>query len=977
MTSSFRAAARTALAALFVLSPLALAQQDFSKVEVKAEKLGDGVFMLTGAGGNLGVSAGEDGVILIDDQYAPLTEKILAAIRTISAKPVRFLINTHLHGDHTGGNENLGKGGVLIVAHENVRKRMSVEQISELFKRTTPAYPKVALPVVTFTDAVTFHLNGDEILAFHVPPAHTDGDTVIRFTKANVIHTGDLFFNGTYPVIDLESGGSVEGVVAAADRLLSLCDAKTKLIPGHGPAATPADLKAYREMVSGTYAAVMKLVQAGKTREEILAAKPTAPWDEKWGKGFMKPEVFTTVLLNDADARLHPKAPKTRAESVSDTLHGVAVADPYRWLENQNSPGTREWIAAENRYAESVLGTIPGREALVRRLEKLMKVDQQGIPREAGGRYFYSARRGGDEQSMLYVRRGLSGTDEVLVDPHPMSPDRTVSVNFVDISDDGKLVAYGTRQGGEDEVAVSIVDVDTKVLLPDRFPRARYSGFAITNDHKWAWYGKQTDKGPRVFRHAMGSDPAADEMVFGEVYGPGVGIGASITEDGKWLQLGVSYGSAGKTEIWVKNLATNGPITPVVKGIDAEFSGRIASNTLFVRTDWKAPNGRVLRIDLGNPEPEAWKEIVPEGKAPLQGTFLAGGRLFVSDLPDVASRVRIFDANGKPLGILPLPGIGSGGGVAGRWGRDEAFFTFTSFNAPLTIYRYDVKTNKAVEWWKSGVPVDPAAIEVKQVFVTSKDGTKIPMFLVYRKGLVPDGKAPVWLTGYGGFRISQTPGFRANAILWAERGGVYAVAGLRGGGEYGEEWHKAGMLAKKQNVFDDFISAAEWLIANRYTTSERLAISGGSNGGLLVGAAMTQRPELFRAVICSVPLLDMVRYDRFKIAKFWVPEYGTADDAEQFRVLYAYSPYHHVKDGTRYPAVLFVSGDSDTRVDPLHARKMAARMQKAVEGVPGARPVLLHYDTKSGHSGGKPVSKAIEDTADEIQFLFGQLGMTP
>ena len=979
MTSSFRAAVRAALAALaalLVLSPLALAQQDFSKVEVKAEKLGEGVYMLTGAGGNLGVSAGEDGVVLIDDQYAPLTERILAAIRTISEKPVRFLINTHLHGDHTGGNENLGKGGVLIVAHENVRKRMSVEQFSELFKRTTPAYPKVALPVVTFTEAVTFHLNGDEILAFHVPPAHTDGDTVIRFKKANVIHTGDLFFNGTYPVIDLESGGSVEGVVGAADRLLALCDAKTKLIPGHGPAATPADLKAYREMVAGTYAEVKKLVQAGKTREEILAAKPLAPWDEKWGKGFMKPEIFTTVLFNDADARLHPRAPKTRAEHVSDTLHGVAVADPYRWLEDQNSPGTREWIAAENRYAESVLGAVPGRAALVRRLEQLLKTDQQGIPREAGGRYFYSARRGDEEQSILYVRRGLSGTEEVLVDPHPLSPDRTVSVNFVDISDDGKLVAYGTRQGGEDEVAVSILDVDTKALLPDRFPRARYSGFAITNDHRWAWYGKQTEKGPRVFRHAMGSDPAADEMVFGEGYGPGVGIGASITEDGKWLQLGVSYGSAGKTEIWVKNLATNGPIAPVVKGIDAEFSGRIARDTLFVRTAWKAPNGRVLRIDLGNPAPEAWKEIVPEGKAPLQGISLAGGRLFVSDLPDVASRVRVFDADGKPLGILPLPGIGSGGGVAGRWGRDEAFFTFTSFNAPLTIYRYDVKTNRATEWWKSSVPVDTAAIEVKQVFVTSKDGTKVPMFLVHRMGLVPDGKTPVWLTGYGGFRLAQTPSFRPSAVLWAERGGVYAVAGLRGGGEYGEEWHKAGMLAKKQNVFDDFIASAEWLIGNRYATPDRLAISGGSNGGLLVGAALTQRPELFRAVICSVPLLDMVRYDKFKIAKFWVPEYGTADDAEQFRVLYAYSPYHHVKDGTRYPAVLFVSGDSDTRVDPLHARKMTARMQKAVEGFPGARPVLLHYDTKSGHSGGKPVSKAIEDTADEIQFLFGQLGMS-
>ncbi|MFI5182490.1 MAG: prolyl oligopeptidase family serine peptidase [Thermoanaerobaculia bacterium] len=980
MTRARLCGLRTALAALVVLvafSPLAFAQTDFSKVEIKAEKVGEGVYMMTGAGGNLGVSAGEDGVVLIDDQFAPLSGKILAAIRMISEKPVRFVINTHLHGDHVSGNENLARGGVLIVAHENVRKRMSVEQVSEVFKRTTPAYPKVALPVVTFTDAITIHVNGDDLVAFHVPPAHTDGDTVIRFAKANVIQTGDLFFNGNYPVIDLESGGSVEGMIAAADRILALSDAKTKLIPGHGPVASPADLRTFREMLAGTYTTVKTLVQAGKTREEVLDAKPTAPWDEKWGKGFMKPDLFTTVLFLDADARLHPKAPKTRAENVTETLHGVAVADPYRWLEDQSSPETRAWIEAQNRYADAILGVLPGRAALVRRLEQLLKIDQQGIPREAGGRYFYSARKADQEQPILYVRQGLSGKEEVLVDPHPMSPDRTVTVNFVDISDDGKLVACGTRQGGEDEVTVSILDVDTKALLPDRFPRARYSGFAITTDHKTAWYGKQTENGPRVYRHTMGADPAKDEVVFGDGYGKGIGIGVSITEDGKWLQLGVSYGSAGKNDIWVKDLSKNGPVTPIVQGLDAEFSGRIAADRLFVRTDWKAPNGRVLRIDLGNPAPESWKEIVPEGKAPLQGISLAGGRLFVSELPDVASRVRIFDTNGRPLGTLPLPGIGSGGGVAGRWGRDEAFFTFTSFNVPPAIYRYDVKTNRATEWWRSSVPVDMAALEVKQVFVTSKDGTKVPMFLVHRKGLVPDGKAPVWLTGYGGFRISQTPSFRPSAVLWAERGGVYAVAGMRGGGEYGEEWHKAGMLAKKQNVFDDFIASAEWLIANRYTTSEKLAISGGSNGGLLVGAVMTQRPELYRAVICSVPLLDMVRYDKFKIAKFWVPEYGTADDPEQFKILYGYSPYHHVKDGTRYPAVLFVSGDSDTRVDPLHARKMTARMQKAVEGVPGARPVLLHYDTKSGHSGGKPVSKTVEDTADELQFLFSQLGAAP
>ncbi len=979
MIFPFRSGPKAALTsfAATLLAAAAFAQQDFSKVEVKAEKVGESVFLLTGAGGNVGVSAGPDGVVLVDDQYAPVTGKILAAIRTISDRPVRFVVNTHWHGDHTGGNENLGKDGAVVVAHENVRKRMLAGQFSEFLKREMPASPKAALPVVTFADAVTFHLNGEEIRAFHVPPAHTDGDTVIRFTKANVVQTGDLFFNGTYPFIDLESGGSVEGVLAAADRILALCDAKTKLIPGHGPVATRAELKAYRDMLAGAYGAVKGLVAGGKTKEEVLAAKPTAPWDERWGKGFMKPDLFTAILFTDADAKLHPKPPRARIDGAVDTLHGVAVADPYRWLEDQNSAETRDWIEAENRYADAVLGAIPGREAVTKRLGQLLKVDQRGVPREAGGRYFYTARQADQEQALLCVRQGLGGKEEVLVDPHPMSPDRTVSVNFQDISDDGKLVAYGTRQGGEDEVAVSFLDVDTRALLPDRFARARYSGVAITNDRKGVWYGKQTEKGPRVCYHALGSDPAKDTVVFGEGYGPGVGIRTSISEDGKWLQLGVFHGSAGKSEIWVKNLAKNGPITPVIRGLDAQFSGQIAGDVLFVRTDWKAPNGRVLKVDLGDPAPEKWKEIVPEGRFALQGISLAGGRLFVSDLPDVVSRVRIFDPDGKALGDLFLPGAGSAGSVTGRWGRDEAFFTFTSFNVPPTIYRYGVRTNTSAVWWKSGAPVDTAALDVKQVFVTSKDGTKVPMFLVFRKGFVPDGKAPVRLTGYGGFRISETPSFRAAAVLWAERGGVYALACLRGGGEYGEEWHKAGMLAKKQNVFDDFIASAEWLIANKYTTPERLAISGGSNGGLLVGAAMTQRPDLFRAVVCSVPLLDMVRYDKFKIAKFWVPEYGSADDAEQFKVLYAYSPYHHVVDGTRYPAVLFVSGDSDTRVDPLHARKMAARMQKAVLGVPDACPVILHYDTKSGHSGGKPVSKTIEDTADELQFLFSQLGMTP
>ena len=672
-----------------------------------------------------------------------------------------------------------------------------------------------------------------------------------------------------------------------------------------------------------------------------------------------------------------PKMPGTRSESVVDTLHGVAVADPYRWLEDQQSPETRAWIDVQNRYTDSRLGAVPGRAAVVKRLTELTRVDTMSTPFERGGRFFYTSRKKGQELSVLCVRKGLAAKEDVLVDPHSLSPDRSVSASFVDVSDDGKLVAWGRRQGGEDEVVVSLLEVDTNVTLADVFPRARYSGFAITKDRKSIWYGRQTEKGPRVFHHALGTDPAKDAVVFGEGYGPGKIIGVGASENGRWLALTVSYGSSGKTEVWAKDLSKDGEVFPVVKGLDAQFFGEFGDDALYVRTDWKAPNGRILRIDPTNPAPAAWKEVVPEGPAAIQGLSLAGGKLFVRDLSDVVARVRIFDLSGKPLGTMALPGLGSVSSLSGQWASSEAFYSFSSFNVPNAIYHYDVAAGKASEWWHADVPLDASTLEVKQVFYRSKDGTKIPMFLVYRKGLALDGTAPALLTAYGGFKVSLTPQFSARAVVFAERGGVVAVPNLRGGGEYGEAWHRAGMLAKKQNVFDDFTAAAEWLVANRYGSPSRLSISGGSNGGLLVGAALTQRPELFRAVICQVPLLDMVRYDRFKVAKFWVPEYGTADDPEQFRILYAYSPYHHVKDGVRYPAVMFVTGDSDTRVDPLHARKMTALMQMQAASVPGARPILLHYDTKSGHSAGKPISQTIEDTADELQFLAWQLDMAP
>ena len=667
--------------------------------------------------------------------------------------------------------------------------------------------------------------------------------------------------------------------------------------------------------------------------------------------------------------------PETRVAVVRDTLHGAVIEDPYRWLEDKNSPETREWLARQIAFTEAALGARPGRESLHARLEQLLKVDAQSVPTERGGRYFFTRRLANQDQRVLVVRKAREGADEVLLDPIPLSPDHSTSVSYLDIAADGSLVAIGTRQGGKDELAVTFMDVDSHQLLPDRLPEARYFAVAIKPDKSGFYYSKYTPEGSRVYYHAMGADPAHDALLFGEGRGPEQIVDAALSDDGRWLLLTVYHGSSGdQVELWFKNVATDGPITPIVSDLKSFFTAVIAGDRLYVRTNWNASNGRILRVELTDPAREHWKEIVPAGPIAIEDFAVAGGRLFVNVLDHVVSKVRVYDADGKPKGEIPMPAIGSAGALAGRWTSNEAFFTFTSFLVPPTIYRYDVAAGKRTEWWHASVPVQSAGTEVQQVWYASKDGTQVPMFLVYKKGLKLDGSHPTYLTGYGGFTVNITPTFSALAALWVENGGVYAVPNLRGGSEFGEAWHQAGMLAKKQNVFDDFTSAAEWLIATHYTNPRKLAIEGGSNGGLLVGAAFTQRPELFQAVICAVPLLDMLRYQNFLVARFWVPEYGSSEDAEQFKYIRAYSPYQHVKPGTDYPAILFVSGDSDTRVDPLHARKMAALMQASTGG---ERPILLHYDTKAGHAGGKPVSKQIDDGTDEMLFLFWQLGMTP
>jgi len=423
----------------------------------------------------------------------------------------------------------------------------------------------------------------------------------------------------------------------------------------------------------------------------------------------------------------------------------------------------------------------------------------------------------------------------------------------------------------------------------------------------------------------------------------------------------------------LKDLKSGEPVKAIVNDLDSLFFGDIEGGRLYMTTNWKAPRWHIYSVDLKNPVREAWTEIIPESDASIQNFGLYGGRIIVDYVRNATSQLRLFEVNGKSVGDVPLPTLGSVSGTTGRWENGQVFLDFHSFNTPDTILSYDVKSEKLDTWQKSSVPIDSDKYTVEQVWYESKDKTRVPMFLFYKKGLVRDGARPVVLTGYGGFNVSNTPAFSALGVVLADHGGIYALANLRGGGEFGETWHHAGMMENKQNVFDDFIAAGEWLIANKYTNSSKLAIAGGSNGGLLVGAAMTQRPDLFKAVVCLYPLLDMVRYQKFPPATWWVPEYGSSDDAAQFKYILAYSPYQNVKDGTKYPATLFVTGDGDTRVNPLHARKMAARVQ-AANG--GENPILILYDTKSGHSGGRPLNKEIEENTDIASFLFLELGVT-
>jgi prolyl oligopeptidase len=665
--------------------------------------------------------------------------------------------------------------------------------------------------------------------------------------------------------------------------------------------------------------------------------------------------------------------PVTRKDSVVDVLHGVSIPDPYRWLEDQDSAETRAWLESENRCTEAVLRAVPGREQITKRLSELQKTDSFATPLQRNGDYFFEKRAAGQDLYVICRRHGLNGADEVLLDPAGMSADHSTSVVLRGVTDDAATLAYGVRAGGRDEVTMHFLDVKSRKDLRDVLPVADYFSLDFEPSGRGVYYARSTAEGPRVMHHVMGSDPASDAEIFGKGYGPEKIIGGQLSRDGRDLLISVSYGSGiTRSDLYFKDLETNSAVKPIVNDTEALFGGEIQAGKAVVATNWKAPKWHIYLVDLKNPARDAWKEIVPESDASFENVGLFGGKIYVQYVRNVVSQLKIFDIDGKPDGEIALPSLGAVTGSSGSWDSPEIFLAFESFNIPGSIYRYDLNHRDLKPWVSPKVPIDPNAYTVEQVWYESKDKTRVPMFLFYKKGMVKNGATPVWLTAYGGFDVNLTPGFSPSAVEWADAGGIFAQPNLRGGGEFGEAWHQAGMMEKKQNVFDDFIGAAEWLIANHYTNSSKLAIEGTSNGGLLMGAMMTQRPDLFRAIVCGYPLLDMLRFQKFMKGSFWVPEYGSADDPEQFKYILKYSPYQNVKDGTAYPAVLFITGDGDTRVAPLHARKMAARLQAANNG---PHPILLLYDTKSGHSGGRPLSKQIEEQTDALAFVFSQVGV--
>ena len=677
--------------------------------------------------------------------------------------------------------------------------------------------------------------------------------------------------------------------------------------------------------------------------------------------------------------------PDTERVEQTDNYHGIEVQDPYRWLENPDSEPTKDWVAAQNKVTTSYLNTIAAKEKIQQRLTQLWDYEKYGSPFKRGQRYFYFKNDGLQNQSVLYTLESLDEAGEVLLDPNTLSEDGTVALSGLSISDDGQWLAYGLSTAGSDWVEYRIRNVTTKEDSSDRLKWIKFSGASWTKDNQGFYYSRYDEPNEqtkledvnyyqKLYYHRLGTEQAEDSLIYHRPDQKEWGFDGSVTEDGKYLVISVWQGTDRKNLVFYQDLSQ--PESEVVELIsEFEASYGVIENdgdTFWVRTDLDAPRGRVIAIDLNNSERSNWKEIIPEAAETLRGVGLLNNRFVTNYLKDARSQIKIYDLDGTLVREVELPGIGSAGGFGGKRHDTETFYTFTSFTTPATIYRYDMKTGESKLFRQPKVDFNPDEYQTQQVFYPSKDGTKIPMFITHKKCLELDGNNPTYLYAYGGFNISLTPSFSISNLVWLEMGGIYAVPNLRGGGEYGEAWHQAGMKDKKQNVFDDFIAAAEWLIDNRYTIEKKLAIAGGSNGGLLVGACMTQRPDLFAAAIPAVGVLDMLRFHKFTIGWAWCPEYGDPDNEADFKTLYAYSPLHNLKEGTEYPATMITTADHDDRVVPAHSFKFAAALQAAHQG---DNPVLIRIETKAGHGAGKPTSKIIEEAADKWAFLVANLDL--
>jgi len=678
--------------------------------------------------------------------------------------------------------------------------------------------------------------------------------------------------------------------------------------------------------------------------------------------------------------------PVTATVPQVDTMFGEKIADPYRWLENdvRTDPKVRDWVTAQNRVTDAYLANLPLRATFQRRIRELTDYERMGTPRKAGSRYFYSRNTGLQNQATLWVRDGLDGAGRMLLDPNGWAKDGATALAEWAPSDDGRFLAYAVQDGGTDWRIIRVIDVATGKALPDEIRWAKYSGgVAWKPDGSGFFYSRfaapvegakfqSPNLNQQVYFHRLGTAQVDDTLIYATPNQPKLGHGAQVTDDGRWLVLTTSEGTDPKVEISVARLSTGGvgPVRKLIAGLDNnwDLAGSVGDDFWFV-TDRDAPRGRIVRVDAAAKRAR-FAPVIDETRDTLVGASLIGDRLVVAYLGDAKSEAELFELTGKKVGTVPLPGIGTAAGFGGKTGDSESFFTFTGFTTPATVYRYDSATNTTQPFFQPKLAFDPAQYETQQLFYPSKDGTRIPMFVVRKKGLT--APAPTLLYGYGGFNISLTPGFSATRLAWLEAGGAYAVANLRGGGEYGKAWHDAGKGASKQNVFDDFIAGGEYLIASGVTTKAQLAIQGGSNGGLLVGAVVNQRPDLFAAALPAVGVMDMLRFNRFTAGRYWTDDYGDPAVAADFRVLRAYSPLHNIVGGRDYPAILVTTADTDDRVVPGHSFKYTAALQSAAIG---PRPHLIRIETRAGHGSGKPTDKIIEEAADQWAFVAEWTGM--